>query len=81
MHEADEAQVAVPPADSGVALYNLASDPGMQKDVAADRPEIVARMVLALDARVKESQAAGPAPEKPIAPERMELLRELHYVK
>ncbi len=69
------------PADRGLALYNLSADPGMQKDIAASRPEVVARMVTALDARVKESRGAGPAPEKPIASDRMELLRELHYVK
>ena len=45
------------------------------------RPALRARMVAALDARVRESRAAGPAPEKPIDRERMELLRELHYVK
>lgn len=69
------------PADRGVALYNLSEDPGMQKDIAALRPEVVARMIAALDARLKESREAGPAPEKPVAGDRMELLRELHYVK
>jgi arylsulfatase A-like enzyme len=69
------------PADHGLELYNLDRDPGQRENLADARPELRARMVAALDARVRESRAAGPAPEKPIDRERMELLRELHYVK
>ncbi len=69
------------PADHGLELYNLERDPGQRENLADARPALRARMVAALDARVRESRAAGPAPEKPIDRERMELLRELHYVK
>jgi arylsulfatase A-like enzyme len=69
------------PADRGLELYNLERDPGEHENLADARPALRDKMVAALDARVRESRTAGPAPEKPIGRERMELLRELHYVR
>jgi arylsulfatase A-like enzyme len=69
------------PADRGLELYNLERDPGQRENLADARPDVREKMVAALDARIRDSRAAGPAPEKPIDQERMELLRELHYVK
>ena len=71
----------VTPAQRGLELYNLADDPGEKRDLSSARPEVLARMVNELDARLRQDRSRGPAPEKPIDAERMQLLRELHYVK
>ena len=69
------------PADRGLELYNLAADPAEKRDLAASRTDVCDRMVAALDARIRADAASGPAPERAIDQERMQLLRELHYVK
>ncbi len=69
------------PADRGLELYNLEEDPGEKRDLAASRPDVRDRMVAALDSRIRADASSGPAPEKMIDQDRMQLLRELHYVK
>lgn len=69
------------PADRGLELYNLQEDPGEKRDLAATRSDVRDRLVAALDSRIRADAAAGPAPEKEIDRDRMQLLRELHYVK
>jgi hypothetical protein len=69
------------PADRGLELYNLQDDPTEKRDLAAARADVRDRMVAALASRLRADAASGPAPEKLVDQDRMQLLRELHYVK
>ena len=66
----------------GTELYDLATDPGEQRPVGAQHPDVVARM---LDTYVR-TEAGAPrftdqAREAPLTPEAIEKLRSLGYVK
>ncbi len=63
------------------ACHGRGDDPAEKRNLSTTRPEVLARMVSQFDARLREDMARGPAPTKPIDEERMQLLRELHYVK
>ncbi len=60
-------------------LYDRRSDPREQRDLAADRPDVVGRLQSALD-RFAESERRGEAIE-PLAPEDVEALKALGYLE
>jgi arylsulfatase A-like enzyme len=63
-----------------VALYDLASDPAEQHDVAVEHPEVVAELRAALEARTAAIGEAGSGPAAELDPEEAERLRALGYI-
>jgi arylsulfatase A-like enzyme len=60
-------------------LYDLAADPGEQRSLAADRPELVAELDAALEARLRVSPAHSAAPLA-LTPEARAALTSLGYL-
>jgi arylsulfatase A-like enzyme len=64
-------------------LFDVRSDPGDERDVAAEHPEVVARLAGLLEAAVREAEAGGPTVRAtaPLGAEELRSLRELGYIE
>jgi arylsulfatase A-like enzyme len=69
-------------AEDFVELFDLAADPGEQRDRAAERPEVVAELSRALERRLAESRALSRAPAAAeIDAQYVEELKALGYLQ
>jgi len=69
--------------DGEPQLYDLAGDPGEQRDLADERPEEVRRLRVLLEGLVSDSRALAPAEGSSrvhLSPEDLEVLEDLGYV-
>ena len=64
-----------------VSLFDLAQDPGEQRDLMAERPELVAELRAELERLSPASGETAPAPESALSEAERSRLRELGYVE
>jgi arylsulfatase A-like enzyme len=61
-------------------LYDVVRDPNEQSDIAAEFPEVLARMRSELDRRFEAFDDSGPEPENALSEMNEERLRALGYI-
>lgn len=68
-------------ASRATALYDLSVDPGEERDLSTERPDDVARLEAALDARLAALPARGAAREASFSDDEVEMLKGLGYLE